>query len=42
MPCGTRSSTKRIDFSDGVLRPSAGVGLGVTLNEETVARYRVD
>ncbi|MYD10253.1 MAG: mandelate racemase/muconate lactonizing enzyme family protein [Chloroflexi bacterium] len=31
-----------IDYSDGVLRPSAGVGLGLTLNEETIARYRAD
>jgi L-alanine-DL-glutamate epimerase-like enolase superfamily enzyme len=31
-----------IDYADGVLRPHAGVGLGLTLNEETVERYRVD
>jgi len=33
---------ERINYSTGVLRASAGVGLGVTLNEETIARYRVD
>ena len=31
-----------IDYRDGVLRPSAGAGLGLTLNEATVARYRAD
>ena len=31
-----------IDFADGVLTPNAGAGLGITLNEETLARYRAD
>lgn len=31
-----------IDYSDGVLKPGAETGLGVTLNEETVERYRAD
>ena len=31
-----------IDYRDGVLRPSDGAGLGVTLKEETIARYRAD
>ena len=31
-----------IDFAAGALRPSDGPGLGITLNEATLARYRVD
>ena len=31
-----------IDFADGVLRPNEGPGLGITLNEATLARYRAD
>ena len=31
-----------IDYRDGVLRPSAGAGLGLTLNEETIAQYRAE
>ena len=31
-----------INYADGVLTPSAGAGLGVSLNEQTIARYRVD
>lgn len=30
-----------IDFQDGVLLPSMGHGLGLTLNEETLAKYTV-
>ncbi len=29
-----------INFSDGILIPNAGHGLGISLNEETIARYR--
>ena len=31
-----------IPFHDGVLKPLDGSGLGVSLNEETIAKYRVD
>ena len=31
-----------INFADGILRPCAGHGLGITLNERTVERYRAD
>ncbi len=31
-----------IHFQDGVLRPNEGIGLGLTLNEETIERYRID
>ena len=31
-----------IFFQNGVLRPSEGIGLGLTLNEETIERYRID
>ncbi len=31
-----------IPFHDGVLKPLDGPGLGISLNEETIARYRVD
>ncbi|MDE2858460.1 MAG: mandelate racemase/muconate lactonizing enzyme family protein [Chloroflexota bacterium] len=31
-----------IPFQDGVLKPLDGPGLGISLNEETLARYRVD
>ncbi|MCY3866424.1 MAG: mandelate racemase/muconate lactonizing enzyme family protein [Chloroflexi bacterium] len=31
-----------IQFEDGILRPSEGIGLGLTLNEEAIERYRVD
>ncbi len=31
-----------IDFADGVLRYKDGPGLGASLNEATIARYRVD
>lgn len=31
-----------IQFEDGVLRPDAGAGLGLSLNEEIIKRYRVD
>ncbi len=31
-----------IDYADGLLRPSDGNGLGLTLNEETLARFRAD
>ena len=31
-----------IDFRAGVLHPSAGAGLGLSLNEETIQRYRAD
>ena len=31
-----------IHFKDGVLRPNAGAGLGLSLNEEIIERYRID
>ncbi len=31
-----------IQFEDGVLRPNAGMGLGLSLNEEIIERYRND
>ena len=31
-----------INFADGVLKPGAGAGLSLTLNAETVSRYRAD
>ena len=31
-----------IDFADGVLRPNEGPGLGITLNEATLTRYRAE
>lgn len=31
-----------IHFQDGVLRPNEGKGLGLTLNEEIIERYRID
>jgi len=31
-----------IQFEGGLLRPNEGNGLGLSLNEETIARYRVD
>lgn len=31
-----------INYADGVLRPNAGAGLGIRLNEDTLERYRAD
>lgn len=31
-----------IQFADGFLQPNEGIGLAVTLDESTIARYRVD
>ncbi len=31
-----------IHFQDGVLKPSEGKGLGLTLNKEAIERYRID
>jgi len=31
-----------IHFEDGVLRPSEGIGLGLTLNKAAMERYRID
>ncbi|MCY3916754.1 MAG: mandelate racemase/muconate lactonizing enzyme family protein [Chloroflexi bacterium] len=31
-----------IQFEDGILSPNEGIGLGLTLNEEAIERYRVD
>lgn len=31
-----------IQFEDGILRPNAGMGLGLSLNEEIIERYRND
>ena len=31
-----------IHFQDGILKPKEGCGLGLTPNEETIERYRID
>ncbi len=31
-----------IDYTDGVLRPNAGAGLGIRLNEDTLERFRAN
>ena len=41
-PLRHRVMREAIPFHDGVLKPLDGSGLGVSLNEETIAKYRVD
>ena len=31
-----------LDYTDGAIRPPSGPGLGVTLNEQVLARWRMD
>lgn len=41
-PLRHRVMRETIPFHDGLLKPLDGPGLGISLNEETVAKYRVD
>ncbi len=41
-PLRHRLLREAIPFHGGLLKPLAGPGLGISLNEETIAKYRVD